>query len=205
MSTRTLHSGLSRTRSGFTLIEVMFATLLLGIVGMGILTFMSAFASGIQVRQSINDAAIDSSLAARRLAAVAPGFTYVLEADQDRVAIWLSDSVPSRTVHRSEVGIVRYDATRDRLLFETLSPAALAGNPMLDAELPFTGGTDFVGALDEARVNGDIVSQILAERVETAWFTTAGVPSGHATLHIEFTYGSAQVAISPAFTEPPVE
>ena len=92
------HLSASRLRAGFTLIEVMFATLLMSVVGMAIVGFMSAFASGIQVRTTISDPSLEASLATRRLASAAPGFAYVLQVNGARAAIWLTSlksSMPS--------------------------------------------------------------------------------------------------------------
>jgi prepilin-type N-terminal cleavage/methylation domain-containing protein len=56
---------------GFTLVEVMLAAALLGIVGSGILTFLGAFASGSSARARVSDPALEATLAVRRLEAIA--------------------------------------------------------------------------------------------------------------------------------------
>ena len=54
------HFNAPRLRAGFTLIEVVFATLLMSVVGMAIVGFMSAFASGIQTRTTISDPPLEA-------------------------------------------------------------------------------------------------------------------------------------------------
>ena len=204
MRRRLVHLRISvRTRAAFTLIEVMFATLLMGIVGAAILSFMSAFASGIAVRSTVNDPALESSLAARKFAAVAPGFSYLLEADGGRAAIWLGDTTPSFTVHRSEVGILRFEPTRGMLILETFDPAILALNPLLEQEFAFTPATDFIGALDSARESGAVLRQVLAEGVTSVSFATAGLPAGDAELTLNFQMGTGRIALSPVYRERP--
>jgi hypothetical protein len=205
MRDRRRHFNASRLRAGFTLIEVMFATLLMSVVGMAIVGFMSAFASGIQTRTTISDPALEASLAARRLASVAPGFCFVLQVNGARAAIWLSDSVPSRMVDLSEIGLVRFDETNGMLVLETMDPMEMAVNPLLERELAYSSSTDFIGAIEDQRDAGRTVRSILAEGLEAAQFSTQGVPSGHATITITLEAGSARIALSPAFLEEPVQ
>lgn len=198
------HLRARRHTAGFTLIEVMFATLLMSVVGMAIVGFMSAFASGIQVRTKIGDPSLEASLATRRLASAAPGFSYVLQVSGARAAIWLGDSVPSRMVDLSEIGLVRYDETSGMLVLETMDPMEMAVNPQLDREYAFSSATDFIGAIEEQRDAGRTVRNILAEGLESAAFATQGVPTGHATVAITLEAGSARIALSPPFVEEPV-
>lgn len=198
------HPSAGRLRAGFTLIEVMFATLLMSVVGMAIVGFMSAFASGIQVRTTIGDPSLEASLATRRLASAAPGFSYVLQVNGARAAIWLGDSVPSRMVDLSEIGLVRFDETTGMLVLETVDPMELATNPLLDREYQFSSSTDFIGAIEDQRDAGRTVRNILAEGLESTQFAASGVPSGHATITITLEAGSARIALSPAFVEEPV-
>jgi hypothetical protein len=204
MRRRRAHLRARRAHAGFTLIEVMFATLLMSVVGMAIVGFMSAFASGIQIRTTISDPSLEASLATRRLASAAPGFSYVLQVNGARAAIWLSDSVPSRSVDLSEVGLIRFDETNGMLVLETVDPLAIAANPALDAEFAFNPSTNFIGAIEEQRDAGRTVRNILAEGLESTVFSTSGVPSGHATINITLEAGSSRIALSPAFLEEPL-
>lgn len=194
-----------RARCGFTLIEVMFATLLMSVVGMAIVGFMSAFATGIGARANLNDPALEPSLAARRLAAAAPGFCFVLQVNGARAAIWLSDTVPSRTVHLSELGLVRFDDESGMIVLETMDPATLSQNPALEAEFTYSAATDFIAAIEAQRELGHTVRNILAEAIDAAAFSTQGVPSGHATITVTIESSSARIALSPAFLEEPVQ
>lgn len=191
-------------RAGFTLIEVMFATLLMSVVGMAIVGFMSAFASGIQVRTTISDPSLEASLATRRLASAAPGFSYVLQVSGARAAIWLGDTTPSRMVDLSEIGLVRFDETNGMLVLETVNPMEFALNPLLDREYQYDATTDFIGAIEEQRDAGRTVRNILAEGINSTSFSKSGIPAGSATVTITLEAGSARIALSPPFLEEPV-
>lgn len=193
----------NRTR-GFTLIEVMFAALLMSVVGMAILGFISAFARGIETRSTMNDPALESSLAARRLETIAPGFCWVLRTDASRAAIWLSDSVPSRSVHLSELGLVRFDADEGELVFDIVNPEAFSADPTLDVELLLGPTTDFIGAMEAQRALGRTLRHILAEGIDAVSCSTTSMPAGTAAVTITMPSGSARIPLSPSFPMEPL-
>lgn len=188
---------------GFTLIEVMFATLLLGVVGMAIVGFMGAYARGIETRTSMNDPALDSTLAARRLSALAPGFCYVLQVKGSAAAIWLSDTVPSCTVHLSELAVVRFDDADGTLVFEMVDPTDIAAGTASDVELMPSATVDFVEEVAKRAEGGGTVRQILAEGLDATSFSTTGVSPGNARITLTMPSGTSTLVLSPAFTEEP--
>lgn len=193
----------ARSAPGFTLIEVMFATMLLGVVGMAIVGFMGAYARGIDSRTTLNDPALDSTLAARRLAALAPGFCYVLQVKDASAAIWLSDTVPSCTVHLSELAVVRFDDAEGTLVFETVDPAHFANFAGADMELTPNATIDFVEEMAKRARQGDTLRQILAEGLDATAFSTTGVSPGSARVTLTMPSGAATLALSPSFLEEP--
>jgi len=198
---------MNRTRSirrAFTLIEVMFAVLLMGFVGLAISGFLSAFASGTDARTNMNDPAIESTLATRRLTMLAPGFCWVLEANPGNAAIWLSDTVPSRSVHLSELGLIRFDESTGELVYEFVDPAFLRESYRLNAELPLAS-TDFVAVMGEQRAEGRLLRHILAEGIDEVAMTTNGAAPGTARLGITINGFSATISLSPPFLEEPLQ
>jgi hypothetical protein len=191
-------------RRGFTLIEVMFAALLMTVVGVAIVGFMSAYANGIRGRSTMNDPALESSLATRRLATLAPSFCYVLQVNGARAAIWLSDTVPSRSVHLSELGLVSFDEETGEIIFESVNPTAFNNDLTLDREFAYNAATDFIGAMETQRSFGRTMRQILAEGIDSISFSTQGVSAGNARITMSMEGGSAQIALAPAFIEEPL-
>jgi prepilin-type N-terminal cleavage/methylation domain-containing protein len=186
---------------GFTLLEVMLAVGLLGVVGAGIVTFLGAFASGSDARARVSDPALEATLAVRRLGALAPDFRTVLAADEDEAVLWLSDRVPSRTVHLSELGCLRVDAARGELLFETVDHAALAADRSLETE--FAARDHFLAAIASAREAGIVRVRLLAEGLDSAAFRAA--ESRHAVvLEVGAAGTTSGVVISPAHAEEPL-
>ncbi|MEY5031498.1 MAG: hypothetical protein RL354_529 [Planctomycetota bacterium] len=197
----TVRHGRCRARRGFTLLEVTMAVGLLGVVGAGIVTFLGAFATGTEARARVSDPALEATLALRRLDAIAPGFRTVLAADAEQAVLWLSDRVPSRTVHLSELGCVRIDRARGELLLETIDDAALAADRSLETE--FALRDDFIAAIASARDAGILRPRVLAEGLESAAFRAAA--SRHSVvLEVGAAGATSGVVLSPARPEEPL-
>lgn len=185
------------------MIEVLFATLMLGVVGAAILTFLSAVSSGSAARQNASDSALESTLAVRRFATLAPDFRYTLSTTTDQSVVWLSDSIPSLTVHTSEAGLLRYDAQAREVVLEVVNPLALAANRRLE-RVYLQGNYDLLVA-DFAKLRGDgaLIRNILAERVDDARLTPDATLAGSLRLKIEFDGIASSVTISPRTAQEP--
>jgi hypothetical protein len=153
-------------RRGFTLIEAMVAAALLGVVGAAIAALLSAFAGGTAARARVDDPALEATLAARRLAVLAPAARATLAADGGRAAIWRDDHVPSRTVHLSELAWVRHDASTGALLLDLVDRARMDADPFL--ETAFASDEDFLALGPWALAEGLVSTQVLAEGVDRA-------------------------------------
>lgn len=193
-----------RTTRAFTLIEVMFATALLTVVGMAIVGFLTAFARGSEMRTRICDPAIESTLATRRLASLAPGFCYTLTANGDNALVWLSDTVPSRTVHLSEAGLVRFDAANGELVFEIVQPSEFAADLALDAEFLESQYPELLATFNRLRTDARLSRHILAEGLDAASLSPATGSPGHAMLDVSVNGVNANVRIAPTFLEEPI-
>jgi prepilin-type N-terminal cleavage/methylation domain-containing protein len=190
----------SRGDRAFTLIEVLVASALLGMVGLAALSFLSAVASGAAARSRVSDPAIEATLAGRRLAALVPSMRAVLDAEGDAAAIWLSDSVPSRTVHLSELGCVRFDAKRGEIVLERIPESRFLADRGLETEL--AADDDFLATLANARAEGLLSSALLAEGVDRAEFTR-DPQSGAVDLSFEVDRSNARLRLTRALDEEP--
>jgi type II secretory pathway pseudopilin PulG len=163
---RAVVRGARANARGFTLIEAMLASALLGVVGAAVAALLSAFAGGTSARARVSDPALEATLAARRLAVLAPAARATLATDGALAAIWIDDHVPSRTVHLSELGWVRHDPAAGELLFDAFDRTRTDADPFL--EEAFTGGEDFLALHAWAAGEGLVTTQILAEGVDRA-------------------------------------
>ena len=190
-----------RPRRGFTLIEVMLAVGLVGVVGAGILAFLSAFATGASARVRVSDPALEATLAVRRLNSIVPDFRTVLAADTQNAVLWVSDRVPSRTVHLSELACLRVDGARGELLLETIDDSALVADRSLETE--FRASDDFQAAFASAREAGIVRSRVLAEGLDSVSFSAARSRSA-VVLEVGAAGATSGVVLSPARTEEPL-
>jgi prepilin-type N-terminal cleavage/methylation domain-containing protein len=190
-----------RPHRGFTLIEVMLAVGLVGVVGAGILAFLSAFATGASARARVSDPALEATLAVRRLNAIVPDFRTVLAADKRSAILWVSDRVPSRTVHLSELACLRVDGARGELLLDTIDDSALVADRSLETE--FRASDDFLAAFDSAREAGIVRSRVLAEGLDSVSFSAARSRSA-VVLEVGAAGATSGVVLSPARPEEPL-
>ncbi|MEY2713765.1 MAG: hypothetical protein RIT24_108 [Planctomycetota bacterium] len=190
-----------RPRRGFTLIEVMLAVGLVGVVGAGILAFLSAFATGASARVRVSDPALEATLAVRRLNSIVPDFRTVLAADTQNAVLWVSDRVPSRTVHLSELACLRVDGARGELLLETIDDSALVADRSLETE--FRASDDFQAAFASAREAGIVRSRVLAEGLDSVSFSAARSRSA-VVLEVGAAGATSGVVLSPARPEEPL-
>jgi len=189
---------------GFTLVEVMFATLLLTVVGAAIATFLGTMASGSEARRSISDPALESALALRRFRSVAPEFRCVLRVTPDAAIVWLSDFVPSRSTHTSEAGVLRFDETERVLLLETIDTAFLDRNRQLEREYLVDQYTQLTNQLDSLRSSGALTASVIAEGIDSVDFSPE--PGRPDSMRLTFTVDdySTTVLLSPAQPEEPI-
>jgi prepilin-type N-terminal cleavage/methylation domain-containing protein len=153
---------------GFTLAEVLVASALLGIVGAATVGFLGAFAQGTSDRARISDPAIEGALLSRRVAALAPAVRSTLAVGEGAAALWLSDRVPSRTVHASELGWLRHEAESKAIVFEWIPAERFRNDRTLEEE--FEADTDFL-ALRESFAHAELLSStVVAEGVAGARF-----------------------------------
>ncbi|MFM7051738.1 MAG: type II secretion system protein J [Planctomycetota bacterium] len=186
-------------RHGFTMIEVLMATALLGVVGAGIAGFLSAMASGTSARGRVSDPALEGAIAMRRFEAFAPSARCVLEFRHDAAAVWLHDDLPSRTVHTSEIGWLRFDEAHGEIVFERLDPAALALDRSLETE--HDADSDFMALLGSLRRANALRTTVLSEGLDRVNFHETAAPT-RATVELSAGGARATVALATLGEEP---
>lgn len=177
---------------------------LLGIVGTALVGFLSALAAGGEARQRISDPAIESTLAARRFNTLAPEFRAVLAAGDGEAWVWLSDRVASRSVHLSEVALLRFDPEAQELVLETPDPRAMADDRTLEQEFLIGQYDALDAAFADLRADGLLAREILAEGIESVEFRETIDAPGVADATFSGADSSARIRLSPADLEEPL-
>jgi prepilin-type N-terminal cleavage/methylation domain-containing protein len=194
----------SRTRAAFSMIEVLLAVALLGIVSSAIVGFMSAVAArgGQSLRQS--EPAIDASLAMQRLSVIAPAIRCSLATSETTAILWLSDDIPNFGVEASEVGVLRFVTADSELVLETIDRAALSSDMGLDRTFPEDSLGDIAGYFDTLRAAGRLRQRILAENLEDVAFETPADAVGTAVARFRASDRETLAILSPIPLELPL-
>jgi hypothetical protein len=189
---------------GFSLVEVMFATLLLTVVGAAIFGFLSAMASGGEARRSACDPALESALAVRRLKNAAPAFRFTLRVRDDEALVWMSDLVPSRSVHTSEAGVLRFDEEERILVLETVDAAYLDRNRTQEREYSTSRYQQLSEHLQALRAADALVPTVIAEGIDAVRFRPD--PDAPGALRITFAVDQHETTfvVAPAPPEEPI-
>jgi hypothetical protein len=182
----------------------MFATLLLGLVGSATTVFLGAIASGSDARRHISDPALESALAVRRLSTLAPGFRTVLSAGDNAALLWLSDRVPSCSVHLSEAGLLYFDRDEQELVLETVRQDALTEDRTLERVYLRGQYGSLMSTFEALRDRGLLSRQVLAEGVAEIEFTPVVGTTGSARARFRVDETEAAVIIAPAVAEEPL-
>jgi len=196
--------GAARWRHGFTLIEVMISAFLLSIVGAAVVGFLSALSTGGTARQHISDPTIESTLALRRLQVLAPDFRSVLAAADQSAILWTSDRIASRSVHLSEVALLRFDPDAEELLLESVTREALIADRTLEHEFLIGQYDSILGVFDSLRLDGMLDREVLSEGSESVEFAAAVGTSGIANATFVGADSSARVRLAPETLEEPL-
>jgi len=174
----------TRPTRGLTLVEVVFASLLFAVVGSAILGFLGATAQGGQARQRISDPALESVLALRRFRTAAPEFRTVLASDDTQALVWLHDLVPSRSVHTSELGVLRFDEDERVLVLEFVAPVEISSDRSLESEHRANATDAMFATMDGLREDELLVRVVLAEGLDEIVF--AEDQTNAAAVRLEF-------------------
>ena len=196
--------GMAQWRHGFTLIEVMISAFLLCVVGAAIVGFLSALSTGGTARQHISDPTIESTLALRRLQVLAPDFRSVLAAADQSAILWTSDRIASRSVHLSEVALLRFDPDAEELLLESVTREALIADRTLEHEFLIGQYDSILGVFDSLRLDGMLDREVLSEGSESVEFSAAVGTSGIANATFVGADSSARVRLAPETLEEPL-
>jgi hypothetical protein len=157
---------------GFTVVELMFAMLLLTVVGAATAGFLSAMATGGEARRHASDPALESALATRRFKLAAPDYRYLLSAQPTEALLWLHDFVPSRTVHASEAGMLRFDEAAGLLVLETVDSAYLDSNRGVEREYLSSQYQQLLDLFASLREDGALRTSVIAEGIGEIAFET---------------------------------
>ncbi len=99
--------------SGFTLVEVMIAIAITGLISAAAAAMLSAVAQASAFEQDRREAIVRAQALGVRLSSYITPSRYILDHTQSKLVLWLDDNRTSETVHASEVRWIYYDSGSD--------------------------------------------------------------------------------------------
>ena len=164
-----------RTRRGLTLVETLLAMSITAMVGAGIATMMNVLGRDVGLQYEARAVLVRTNSAQARFSAYVAPARCILDAEDDRLVLWLNDFRESDSVHASEIRWIHHDRVSDQVVVEfvafpeTWSEAAKA---LADTEYGPTA------SWDDARSTfsnlGLLASAPLMDEVNAMKFSTPG-------------------------------
>ncbi|MFG0275075.1 MAG: hypothetical protein ACF8QF_08460 [Phycisphaerales bacterium] len=157
------------TRRALTLLELMLALAITGMIGVGIASTMTMVAAGAQGERDGRSAILRTHAVGVRLHAYLDNSLCVLQHDANRgVALWLQDTGGEGAVNLSEIRIIWWDEANRRLSVERLDmPEEWSVLLRATYNVAVPASSDFFAVMLAQRDAGVTKEQTLMESVES--------------------------------------
>lgn len=186
-----------RMRRGLSLVEMILALAITGMVAAAIAGMLSAVNSGTHSRRDARTAVLTSNAMATRVAGYVVQGRAFLAADDDRFVLWLNDDRQSESVHASEIRWFELDGVTGEfiVLFQDFPEGwTQTAIDLEDREHPHT--TDWWALLRQLQTLGWVDSLPLADSIADARVRTdhaEPLQSRHLTVEVDIDIGAAPV------------
>ena len=154
----------TKLRRGFTLVELLLALAISGLVAAGVAGMLGGVATGIAVGTDARTGMLATGVIQGRVVeSVTPGAS-VLAAEPQRCAIWLGDTRPGGLVEPSECAWLTIDQDKGIVTWEhVVFPESWGPVERARADQPLRPNGDPFPVLEETRALGIIETEILAD------------------------------------------
>jgi len=116
-----------------TLLEVMLAVSITGVIGLGITAMMNALSSGMIDQHDARSSMLRAGLAQTRMSSYLARSRCLIDLEQHRLVVWLEDSDGNDVVDPDEVRWVSFDRTSGTLAISWIAdPEGLLEEPYED-------------------------------------------------------------------------
>jgi hypothetical protein len=112
--------------------------------------------------------------------------------------------IASRSVHLSEVALLRFDPDTEELLLESVTPEALFADRTLEQEFLIGQYDSILGVFDTLRLDGMLDREVLSEGADSIEFSAAVGTSGVANATFVGADSNARVRLAPENLEEPL-
>jgi prepilin-type N-terminal cleavage/methylation domain-containing protein len=156
------------TRRGLSLLELLLALSITAMVAAAISSMLSVVSVGIDSRRDSRTLMLRGQASQLRLSAYIAPSRCILGTSGANIALWLTDSRQSDTVHATEVRWLRYDSVNGELAVHYVSFPAGWTQTMKDlADHEYLRRTDWEAVYTTYSTAGQIDSVILVDQIDT--------------------------------------
>jgi len=162
-------SGTTIRRAGLSLVELMLALAITGMIGVGIASTMTMVAAGARGERDGRSAVLRTHALSVRLHAYLDSALGVLQHDPDRgVVVWLHDPGGEGAVHLTEIRVIWWEADAGRLRVERVDlPDSWPATLRATYDAPVPADSDFFNTMLAQREAGVASVQTVMEGVES--------------------------------------
>ncbi|MFW6060011.1 MAG: PulJ/GspJ family protein [Phycisphaeraceae bacterium] len=163
MNSRSIHPRTLSRRRGLTLVEMVLALAITGLVGAAIAAMLSAVAYGSDSSRDMRNAAVQSKALSARLGAAVRGSRLVLDQGEDFLVLWTTDADENGAPSLQEIQRLEHNGDDDALVSYRADDSA--------PDAPYELDDDF-GALTRMLKGSDYFPASVWGRDVTAWALT---------------------------------
>ena len=157
----------TRRARGITLVEILMALAITGLVAAGVASLLMATASGTKDRQELRQRNVRTDVLSHRLDGAIRSSSMLLARDNKTLVFWTADTKKNGVPNLSELRRIEYDtATKRVLCYEAPATLADAANTPFDLAT-----TDFLTATAALRGTASFPGTVWGNNVQ-AWSTT---------------------------------
>ncbi|MCA9295755.1 MAG: prepilin-type N-terminal cleavage/methylation domain-containing protein [Phycisphaerales bacterium] len=186
----TSHGPIRSAHRGLSLLELLLALSITAMVAAAISSMLSVVSVGIDSRRDSRTLMLRGQAAQLRLSAYIAPSRCILGASGANIALWLTDSRQSDTVHATEIRWLRYDSVNGELsVYYVAFPAGWTQTMKDLADLEYPRRTDWEAVFTAYSTAGQIDSVVLVDQIDSIDVTLDDVDAQLARIvQYEFTF-----------------
>jgi hypothetical protein len=159
-------------RRGLTMIELLLASSITALVGLGVAAMMDAVTTGTATQKNVRDAQVRMKVLQGRLDAALRNTQMVLQSSTDYVILWSDDTHADSVPDLSELRMIERDsATKVVTSYVAAWPAGSTQTTVEAADTAYTTATDFRTTLNAMKGTSKLTATKWASSVGSLAFT----------------------------------